>query len=339
MTQQCMEMTTAILWDKRKFNCKHHDFRSKTTILLLEHTNPNGNTAPKTKRQKKTPKPSNAAQIYKAEVGENATKKWRNLSKEEQEPYIEKARALKQEWKRQNAHVYTAKVPLYANHEYIWIINVHLEAHGVDIDKKLNKSEMRLGQIKHAIERITNFTEQECQYKMKDIHCIICGDFNAMRGSEVDELLLNGAHKLKLKNAIDNILDDGKRSQMITHWRTGRCIDHIYYSQNNLKCVVLMETVPDFLKTDNGGIVDMEYPNKEIVSDHLPIAAMFEMVKSNESKQNDVNDGELDLNTNKRKRTFAEMTDESKYNKDRAAYAKRRKVPKSLQQLHGPFYL
>ena len=75
-------------------------------------------------------------------------------------------------------------------------------------------------------------------------------------------------------NAYNMINDEGKKREIKTFYARNSysCIDHIYYTNTMVKCVSCMETVPEWLKEDES----LECPNDKLVSDHLPIAALFE---------------------------------------------------------------
>eukprot|EP01083_Nonionella_stella_P073688 199489_1 len=310
------EMATAILWKDNKFRYKYHDFRSKATILLLEIISSNDENKSNTEETKpqtnRKTKPPNALQIY---LSEKNDKSWHSLPLEEKQTYIERARGLSKEWKLTTQKQREERTK--AMQSYVFITNVHLEAHGRNVmkEKQANKKEMRFNQIKHSIERITNYTKNQLRVQaLESIQCVFCGDFNAERGSEVDRMLTtksNGnalIHELDLKNAyLGNIKDSEKKKCIVSHWISNRLIDHFYYTFNNLKCVRCIDTVHD------GVVKGMKYPNKDIVSDHLPIAAMFEMKRDAMQKYSG------------KKRTFA-MMDEKGDAEDKCSSNKKQKV-------------
>merc|ERR1712228_649794 len=95
----------------------------------------------------------------------------------------------------------------------------------------------------------------------------------------------------------------------------------------------------------------MSYPNKETVSDHFPIGAMFKMIKSTKDPEIVVEKKEETNGNNERKRKFSALNSnndnesraEVKGNASKIIHElhgpekKKRKVDKNLRELHGPF--
>merc|ERR1712129_592613 len=121
----------------------------------------------------------------------------------------------------------------------------------------------------------------------------------AQKGEVIDDLLLNGRlysgyrqngyenveiikngceyrHDWPCESAYDNVLDIEKRKHILTFYARNSyaCIDHVYFTNNNLKCLCCTETLPLWLAEDD----KLQCPNDRLVSDHLPIASMFEVI-------------------------------------------------------------
>ena len=258
-----MTMTTPILFKRDKFKLISTDFRTKATVALLQFIDPEN-------KQDIDIKKTNNDQI------ENESQP-KNKKKKNKKP----------------------KLILDNNQQFIWICNVHLEGDPA-------KPDVRFNQIKKILNSITNKTK-ESKLDINKVHVIFTGDFNAGKGEVIDTLLLNGylkwdyrqsgypeieivksknkmhyKHEFKFKSAYDNIQDKQKREEILTFYARDsfHCIDHVYYTANNSKCIACMETVPQWLAQND----KLQCPNHKLVSDHLPIASLFEINDGTESE-------------------------------------------------------
>jgi len=170
----------------------------------------------------------------------------------------------------------------------LFVVNVHLEGDPFE-------PQTRFTQIKSVLHRIELRINE---WKLDKTKCriLVVGDFNSCKGQICDTMLLTRMidinyrellnpnipitttlykHDFFFNDSYDNYESDERNKLHTFYARNVKAIvDYIYYTNNNLQCMYCLDTVSPFMKNDE----NIQCPNNIMVSDHLPIGAVFEIV-------------------------------------------------------------
>ena len=159
------------------------------------------------------------------------------------------------------------------------IVNVHLEG-------KASEAVRRIEQITSAMRSLSRHINGSPNPKI-----IVCGDFNSFnvdgpfqllttgilpKGFVEDDVVVVPEKDITIPFTLVSAFSHGKTAP-ITYIskRSATTIDWILYSPNSLKCVDRVHCVDEFALHDM--LTRTRLPTAEFPSDHLPIAATFEL--------------------------------------------------------------
>lgn len=170
--------------------------------------------------------------------------------------------------------------------DFIYVANCHLEGHP-------SVENIRFNQLRSL------FTQLELHQKQQKKECrngrvIVCGDFNCCKDSRVYELMSTGkldggctdrfypevvitekdySHPFAFRHAYEDLSEQYATYARSPGWST---IDFIWYSHESLDNVATREVISPLKMTEliRGG---SGIPNLEQPSDHMPIAAVFQL--------------------------------------------------------------
>jgi len=192
---------------------------------------------------------------------------------------------------KQNNKPVKEKKPKAKREEYVWIANCHLEGHPME-------SKRRFEQLKSALKHIRS---QQLQMDARPpSHCatIVNGDFNSTPNSSAYRMMVEGLEA----NACDkDILHNGNvfvtkapykhdynfqssyaavskepEATFILSKDSNWCLDFIFFNQNALQCVQVMQVLSDEERAKGLGACAL--PSANHPSDHLPVASILEFV-------------------------------------------------------------
>lgn len=166
--------------------------------------------------------------------------------------------------------------------KYIVVAVTHLKAQQSDINEavRCRQVDELLTAIDDEVMRLRNVTSDEQQAQI-----IILGDFNAdppsttvdMNGSAIQKLLSWNNPTMGMTYRSAYTIDD-PMNDMFTTWKirgtkvSKRIIDYIFYAGSSLRCVATLKTIR------SEDIEDSKLPGLRYPSDHLHIAAKFELL-------------------------------------------------------------
>ncbi|ETO31862.1 hypothetical protein RFI_05256 [Reticulomyxa filosa] len=132
---------------------------------------------------------------------------------------------------------------------------------------------------------------------------IICGDMNSGKGEVVDQMLLEGKlskdyrdkrwpdvtlsakeqksdylHEYLFRDSYEQLPLDLQLSYPNITFAAGggiSVVDFLYYTYNNCQLIGVQNTLPEFMQYN---IQELLLPNENWVSDHLPIAAVYQFI-------------------------------------------------------------
>lgn len=157
------------------------------------------------------------------------------------------------------------------------IVNVHLEG-------KASESVRRIEQITSAMRSLSRHLHDTMNPRI-----IVCGDFNSFnvdgpfqllttgilpKGFTEDDVVLAPETDIKIPFTLTSAFETAPITYISK--RRATTIDWLLYSPNSIKCVDSVQCVDEFALKDM--ITRTRLPTAEFPSDHLPIAATFELI-------------------------------------------------------------